>query len=136
MQVRSAQSARGHRLGMSLGLAAAMIGSTLVLVACGNSAAASDAGKTCGTGRTAANVPITVQVGKGYVACPTAMTIEKAYAQAIDQGKAPGNGGGGPVSVSGWTCEGFPTPEVLKTGDASKCVKGTTEILATLPNPS
>jgi hypothetical protein len=40
------------------------------------------------------------------------------------------------VSVSGWTCEGFPTPEVLKTGDASKCVKGTTEILATLPNPS
>jgi hypothetical protein len=51
-------------------------------------------------------------------------------------GKAPGNGGGGPVHVSGWTCSGFPTPELLKTGNASKCVKGGTEIIATLKAPA
>ncbi len=52
------------------------------------------------------------------------------------QGKAPGNGGGGPVTVNGWTCQGFPTPELLKTGKTSKCVKAGIEILAVLKTPS
>jgi len=64
------------------------------------------------------------------------MTLERAYATALASGKAPGNGGGGPVAVRGWVCTGFDTPEILRTGDASKCTKGTAEILAVLPSPS
>ena len=60
------------------------------------------------------------------------MTIERAYATALASGRAPGNGGGGPVSIKGWVCEGFDTPEILRTGDASKCSKGPSEILAVL----
>jgi len=106
----------------------------LGLCACGHAAAKplSDAGKLCGKSRSAANVPVSIEVDRGYVACATALSVERNYAQAIDEGKAPGQGGGGPVAVDGWTCSGFPTPEVLKTGNASRCVKGSTEILAIL----
>jgi hypothetical protein len=38
--------------------------------------------------------------------------------------------------VRGWTCQGFTTPVVLKTGQASKCVQGSKEILAVLPAPT
>jgi hypothetical protein len=62
--------------------------------------------------------------------------VERAYARLIAAGKAPGNGGGGPVHILGWTCQGFPTPVVLKTGRASKCVQGGEEILAILPPPA
>jgi hypothetical protein len=91
---------------------------------------------TCGTTRTAANVPVHIQIKRGHVSCATALTVERDYASAILHGKAPGNGGGGPVNVKGWTCEGFSTPQVLRTGQASKCVEGNTEILAILPAPA
>ena len=93
-------------------------------------------GRPCGTGRTAAGVPVLVEIARGPVACPAAMALERAYATALASGKAPGNGGGGPVAVRGWVCTGFDTPEILSTGDASKCTKGTAEILAVLPSPS
>jgi hypothetical protein len=48
----------------------------------------------------------------------------------------PGNGGGAPVVVSGWTCQGYDTPEVLSTGNASQCHIGGTTILAVLPVPT
>jgi hypothetical protein len=64
------------------------------------------------------------------------MKIEQAYAAALASGHAPGNGGGGPVSIKGWVCKGFDTPEILRTGDASKCSKGPSEILAVLARPS
>ncbi len=92
--------------------------------------------KSCGTTRTAANVPVQVQVQHGQASCATAMSVEHAYAKAILDGRAPGNGGGGPVNINGWTCRGFDTPEVLKTGQASKCVKDGIEILAILPAPA
>lgn len=88
---------------------------------------------SCGTTKTAVNVPVTIEVRRGKVDCDEAMSIERKYAAAIASGKEPGNGGGGPVKVDGWTCRGFATPEVLRTGNASKCVKGTAEILAVLP---
>jgi hypothetical protein len=91
---------------------------------------------SCGTTRTAANVPVRVQVEHGQASCATAMSVERAYARAILAGRAPGNGGGGPVSIKGWTCRGFDTPEVLKTGQASKCVRQGVEILAILPAPA
>jgi len=101
----------------------------------GHSGTASSA-VACGTTKTAANVPVQVQVSHGKVACAAAMTIEKDYAKAIRAGRAPGNGGGGPVTIDGWKCQGFATPVVLKTGQASKCVQGSAEILAVLPLPA
>jgi hypothetical protein len=92
--------------------------------------------KSCGTTRTAANVPVQVQVEHGQASCSTAMSVERAYAMAILDGRAPGNGGGGPVNIKGWTCRGFDTPEVLRTGQASKCVRNGVEILAILPAPA
>jgi hypothetical protein len=118
-------------------LPAVMFSSLLLLSACGHtSQPPSDAGKHCGTGRSPANVPVSIEIDRGYVQCSTAMTVEKNYAAAIDEGKAPGEGGGGPVPVNGWVCQGFTTPVVLKTGDASKCTKGDAEILAVLPATS
>jgi hypothetical protein len=87
----------------------------------------------CGTTKTAADVPVHVEVTSGHVSCATALTIEQKYAQAIRSGLAPGNGGGGPVHVNGWTCQGYATPVVLRTGKASKCIKHGTSILAILP---
>ncbi len=88
----------------------------------------------CGSAKTAANVPVHIEVTKGHVACGTALAIEKQYATAIRSGKEPGNGGGGPVKISGWTCQGYATPVVLRTGKASRCTDGSTEILAVLPS--
>jgi hypothetical protein len=140
MLVRWARRTRMVRVCASSGLAAGvMVAAALALGGCGHAAAgtpASDAGKQCGTSRSAANVPVSVEIDRGSVSCTVAMTVEKAYAAAIDAGQAPGNGGGGPIPVNGWTCQGFDTPQVLKTGDASKCTKGGTEILALLSTPS
>jgi hypothetical protein len=90
----------------------------------------------CGETKTAANVPVDIQIARGQVSCSVALTVERAYAKAILSGKVPGTGGGAPVHVKGWTCQGFTTPVVLKTGKASRCVQGSTEILAILPAPA
>jgi hypothetical protein len=98
---------------------------------------ATSAGATsCGTTRTAANVPVQIQIARGQVSCSTALTVERDYAKAIQSGKVAGTGGGAPVHVQGWVCQGFTTPVVLKTGQASKCVQGSSEILAILPAPA
>ena len=88
---------------------------------------------SCGQAKTAANVPIHIEIVKGQFSCQTALAVEKKYDLAVRAGHAPGNGGGGPIKVDGWTCQGFSTPVVLHTGKASKCVKGGDEILAILP---
>jgi hypothetical protein len=120
---------------------AASAAALLVLVAgCGSpgspATSGSSAATACGMTRTAANVPVTIQVERGQVSCATALTVEREYAKVVSEGQAPGNGGGGPVHVLGWTCQGFPTPVVLKTGQASKCVQDGEEILAILPAPA
>lgn len=86
----------------------------------------------CGMSRTAAGVPVEIEVFRGDVTCGTALAVERAYARDIASGKVRGNGGGAPVSVQGWTCQGFNTPEVLATGNASACHKGSARILAVL----
>ena len=88
---------------------------------------------SCGTAKSAADVPVQVKIARGHASCTTAKAVVAAYATAIRSGRAPGNGGGGPVKVNGWTCEGFATPIVLHTGKASKCVKDGDEILEVLP---
>ncbi len=99
----------------------------------GNGSAAKATVVKCGTSKTAANVPVNIEVVKGHASCGVALTIEQDYAKAIRSGLAPGNGGGGPLKVKGWTCQGFSTPTVLSTGKASECVRAGTKILAILP---
>jgi hypothetical protein len=109
----------------------------LALTACGSAAKPTAAGPVkCGTGRTAANTPVEIEVTSGQVSCTVALQVERSYAEAIRDGKVPGNGGGAPAPVSGWTCQGYPTPHVLQTGQTSRCVKGGTELLAIEEVPS
>jgi hypothetical protein len=114
------------------GLGVSLLGACLVT---GCSSGPATAGATCGNTRSAAGVPVVIKVAKGAVNCKTAIRVENEYAARIRDGQVPGNGGGAPVVVSGWTCQGFDTPEVLRTGNASQCRSGGTAILAVLPVP-
>jgi hypothetical protein len=87
---------------------------------------------TCGTSRTAANVPVVVEVEKGSTSCQEAMRIQTGYTGLVRSGKVGGNGGGAPVRVDGWTCQGTDTTTTVQTGEASECHEGTTEIVAVL----
>lgn len=87
---------------------------------------------TCGTSHTAASVPVTVEVEKGSASCSEAMQIQNSYTTLVKSGQVGGNGGGAPVKVAGWTCQGTDTTTTVQTGEASECHKGTTEIVAVL----
>ena len=139
------QSPRGNRLGQVGWEGPSRAAGSLVLLAAGAglvagcaSAAAAGAGPgaSCGTTRTAANVPVIIKVTNGTVNCGTALRVENEYAAKIRDGQVPGNGGGAPVAVSGWTCQGYPTPEVLSTGHASQCHTSSAAIVAVLPVPA
>jgi len=90
----------------------------------------------CGTTRTSAGVTVEIEIEHGQVPCKAALTVERDYARVLASGKVPGNGGGAPVKIKGWVCKGFATPEVLATGHASSCKKGTAQILAVLKMPT
>jgi hypothetical protein len=94
------------------------------------------AGKECGSAKTGAGVPVIVKVTKGSVDCATAMRIQAGYAALVKHGALQGNGGGAPLSVSGWTCQGYPTPQVLATGAASECHTASAELVAVLALPA
>jgi len=91
---------------------------------------------SCGTTRTSAGVAVEIEIEHGPVPCRAALAVERAYARALASGKVPGNGGGAPVTIQGWVCKGFATPEVLTTGHASTCRKGAAQILAVLKTPA
>lgn len=120
-------------------LAAGIAATAALAAGCGQAggppakAAAARKAVMCGSAKTPANVPVKVEIVRGSVACPAALAVEHAYTAAVAAGRAPGNGGGGPVQISGWQCEGFATPVMLKTGDVSKCLKDGTEIMTVLP---
>ena len=129
---------RGRRLAsVVLGSLTLLPGGAGLLAGCA-SAAGAGPGASCGTTRTAANVPVIIKVAKGTVNCGTALRVENEYAARIRAGQVQGNGGGAPATVSGWTCQGYPTPEVLSTGNASQCHTGSAAIVAVLavPNPA
>jgi hypothetical protein len=119
-----------------LGLLGLLAGAAGLLAGCGSAAAGAGPGASCGTTHTAANVPVVVKVAKGTVNCGTALQVENEYAAKIRDGQVQGNGGGAPVAVGGWTCQGYPTPEVLSTGNASQCHTASAAIVAVLPVPS
>jgi hypothetical protein len=117
-----------------LTLLALLAGGAGLLAGCTSAAAAgAGPGASCGTTRTAANVPVIIKVVKGTVNCGAALQVENEYAAKIRDGQVRGNGGGAPVAVGAWTCQGYPTPEVLSTGNASQCHTGSAAIVAVLP---
>ena len=138
MGVRRVRASARRRVTAPASGVAAVAMLLAAVAGCGSSASTGTAAATtaCGTTKTAANVPVHIQVARGQVSCATALAVERDYARAILSGQVPGTGGGAPVKVRGWTCQGFTTPVVLKTGQASKCVQGGSEILAVLPAPS
>ncbi len=81
-------------------------------------------------------MPVIIKVAKGTVNCATALRVENEYAARIRAAQVQGNGGGAPATVSGWTCQGYPTPEVLSTGNASQCHTGSAAIVAVLAVPT
>src|SRR5215469_7458114 len=93
MHVRRTRGA-SQRLAGSLSLAAVVIAGTVALGGCGGTKSSAASVQDCGTSRTAANVPVEVKVYRGTVSCAVAMAVEKSYAKAIEDGSAPGNGGG------------------------------------------
>jgi len=127
----------GGRAARVVGSLALLAGGAGLLAGCGSAAApGAGPGGNCGTTRTAANVPVIIKVTRGTVNCGTALQVENEYAAKIRAGRVPGNGGGAPVVVSGWTCQGYPTPEVLSTGNASQCHTSSAAIVAVLPVPT
>ena len=126
---------RGGRAARVVGSLALLAAGAGLLAGCG-SAAGAGPGTSCGTTRTAANVPVIIKVTRGTVSCGTALRVENEYAAKIRAGQVPGNGGGAPVTVNGWTCQGYPTPEVLSTGNASQCHTSSAAIVAVLPVPT
>ena len=123
------------RAGNTAWVLVTLCGLAACLVA-GCSSGSATAGTSCGSARTAAGVPVVITVAKGSVNCKTAIRVENEYAARISGGQVRGNGGGAPVVVSGWTCQGYDTPEVLRTGNASQCRSGGNAILAVLAVPS
>ena len=93
-------------------------------------------GTSCGTTRTGANVPVRITVEKGTVDCATVLSVERDYTAMIAGGRVRGNGGGAPVTVDGWTCQGSATPTTLRTGVASECHTANAEVLAVLSSPA
>jgi hypothetical protein len=102
----------------------------------GASAGATPSGTACGTTRTGVNVPVVIKVTKGSVACSTALRIENEYAALIKKGDLKGNGGGAPLPVDGWTCQGYATGQVLATGVTSECHTASAEVIAVLALPA
>lgn len=95
----------------------------------------SNAAATCGRTLTGVDIAVVVRIGRGAVSCPTAMTVEKSYAALIRAGGLRGNGGGAPVSIRGWTCQGYTSAEIAQTERVSVCVKGSAQIFTVLPSP-
>jgi hypothetical protein len=127
----------GGSLALLAGVAGLLAGAAGLLAGCASATAAgAGPGASCGTTRTAANVPVIIKVTKGTVSCGTALQVENEYAAKIRAGQVQGNGGGAPVAVNGWTCQGYPTPEVLSTGNASQCHTSSAAIVAILPVPT
>jgi len=128
---------RAAQMAGSLALLMLVAGGAGLLAGCASAAATgAGPGASCGTTRTAADVPVIIKVTKGNVPCRTALQVENEYAAKIKAGQVAGTGGGAPVAVDGWTCQGYPTPEVLSTGNASQCHTGSSAIVAVLRVPS
>ena len=129
-------SRRARQYAAFAATAAFALGLLTMCAACGSSNGASSGSgpvARCGSTHTAVGVPVEIDVEHGHVTCTLAMSIERGYSEAVAAGKVHGNGGGSPVTINGWTCQGFDTPVVDRTGNTSACRKDSQEIMAVLP---
>jgi hypothetical protein len=106
------------------------------VAACSSGPSPGAVGTSCGETRTAAHVLVALKVTKGPVNCAAALRAEQGYSSMLSAGEVRGNGGGAPVTVDGWTCEGYSTPVAIQTGNASECHTATAEVVAVLVLPS
>jgi hypothetical protein len=98
-------------------------------------------GTACGSTRTLINTPVVIKVAKGSVTCTAALAVENDYMAALKRDVASkhpteGNGGGAPVTIDGWTCQGYPTPKVLTNGVTSECHTASADVIAVLNLPA
>jgi hypothetical protein len=107
-----------------------------MLAGCSSGGSSTTSAESCGDMRTAVNVPVVIQVAKGTVNCAAALRVEQGYASMIKKGDIRGNGGGAPVTVDGWTCQGYTTTQALQTGNTSECHTAKAEVVAVLAVPS
>jgi hypothetical protein len=135
---RTAKRTRARWRTATIGVAVTLtIAAALAGCASGGSAASgATSGTSCGNMRTAVNVPVVIHVAKGTVDCAAALRVEQGYAAMIKRGDIRGNGGGAPVTVDGWTCQGYSTTEALQTGNTSECHNANAEVVAVLAVPS
>lgn len=128
-------------------LVAALLGGAM-LAGCGSAHAARVGSKTsaggvavpsghgCGQAYSAGHVPVMLMVRSGSVVCSEAQQVEAAYNHDLMAGLVRGNGGGAPVNVGGWTCQGLPTPRILRTGEVSTCSKDGSRFDAQMASPA
>jgi len=133
MRTDLAAPARPVRAGLAV---LAVLAAAAVLAGCSSGGSATTSGASCGSMRTAVNVPVVIQVAKGNVDCAAALRVERGYAEMIKKGDVTGNGGGAPVTVDGWTCQGYTTTEAIWTGNTSECHTAKAEVVAVLAVPS
>lgn len=127
-----ALATRGARWLAALGSGLAVIGLAGCAAAAPAAPASGGPGASCGQTRTAAGVPVTIQVVRGTVSCTAALRVETAYAAAIKAGGLRGTGGGAPLQVDGWTCESYSTTQALRSRRASACHTANAEVVAVL----
>jgi hypothetical protein len=132
---RTATRSRARWRLAAIGAVVALAAGTM-LAGCSSGGSGTTSGASCGNMRTAVNVPVVIQVAKGTVNCAAARRVEQGYAAMIKKGDIRGNGGGAPVTVDGWTCQGYSTTQALQTGNTSECHTAKAEVVAVLAVPS
>ena len=75
MEVKWARGARPLRPAVIV--SGAVVAVALSLTGCGGSSKASVHAQACGTGHTAANVPVEIEVNRGQVSCAAAMGLQE-----------------------------------------------------------
>jgi hypothetical protein len=133
---RTARRARRRTAAIGVAVTLTMLTIAAALAGCASGGSGATSGASCGDMRTAVNVPVVIHVAKGTVDCAAALRVEQGYAAMIKRGDIRGNGGGAPVTVDGWTCQGYSTTEALQTGNTSECHTANAEVVAVLAVPS
>lgn len=93
------------------------------------------AGVDCGTVKTPAGISADLKVTQGKVDCPQAVSVYRTYFGDLAKGAAPGQGGGGSVTVQGWNCDSYPTPQMQQTGKGGYCSKAGATVTAYITAP-
>ncbi|MFI9271464.1 hypothetical protein ACIGXM_12220 [Kitasatospora sp. NPDC052896] len=107
--------------------AAATPGTGTAAQASPSSARLPGTGGLCGELTTAGGYQAAIRVPHGYVTCDTALRVYRQYYKDLRAGRAPGNGGGGPVHVGRWVCQSPPYTERYLP---ATCVRGRTVVTA------